>query len=315
MPSGQAMMDALAQNITATMSSMPTFNVNMQGIFTTLNNESFQMHLAGQRERLDIGNMNIGGNLLETQVKLTAFHTGLKASLSAPPTGRVDVFIAFGGGGLEDPNTGVASNGADAKISIQGVSDALAIAIGGPGSQGRDHNNPIHGIPSPGSNGFHGSNGGDATVVAGDGCDIYAYSGKGSDGTTGVKGKAAVPRTPPPRFLGRVVGWAWRVVTAFVFVGQGSPAIPSGNGGNGGHAGTSKIVAGDGVFAEGVAVNGGNGAAGGISGIPAFAAGTLGKAGNGGNVTLRLGPNSTTSARTSAGNAGTGRGGSNGRIS
>jgi len=313
MPSGQAMIDALNQYITPTMSSMPTFNVNMQGIFTTLNNESLQMHFAGQRERLDIGNMNIGGNLLETQVKLTAFGTELEASLSAPPTGRVDVFIAFGGGGLEDPNTGDASKGADAKISIQGVGDALAIAIGGPGTKGRDHNNPLHGTPSPGSNGFHGSDGGEATVVAGNGCDIYAYSGKGGHGTAGVQGQAAVPPTPTPSWLIGISAWLWGVVTSFLNVGQGSPAIPSGNGGDGGDAGGSIIVAGDGVFAEGVAENGGDGAAAGITSAT-FPPGTPGTAGNGGNVRLQLGLNSTSSANTRAGNAGAGTGGVNGQV-
>jgi len=258
MPSGQELIDLLAQGISPTGASVPAYSVDEAVLRRYLEPETAavaaQATLDGPMSphfRVDRGQMTVGANVIPTVVMIAADGVPRYADpqysfVRVPAGGSLTlggsnsngmILIAIGGKGSPGAEGGQAE--------VAGGGDSLCIALGGEGGQGlKGAALPIlGGVPQTGGN---GSDGGRATVKGGDGSDLYAFAGDGGQGGTGSRGSdlfvqmSTMALTPNP---------------------SNSPilSVPSagGKGGVGGGGGFAQCAGGDASYVRAAAGDGG----------------------------------------------------------
>lgn len=303
MPTGQQLVDLLAQSGAITLANTPVgrpvFNVNYNLLRALLAPEQSVMTTGAApiRMRRDTGDMSLmppgGGNpvTIPTIILLGADGSsggagGLRQDgetvfLNEPQTDG-NILIAAGGNGAGPPQARAAKEDSDAgDATVVGGNENLIIALGGNGSS------PV------GATGQNGGDGGDANAIGvGSGNDLYV---QGGDGGIGSPGSAGTPG-----------------VSGVIFLVTAVPGGNGGNGGDGGDGGKAFVSGSESSFGESIGGNGGRGGAGGTPGAgaaggflgiaaPGGALGGGGAGGAGGNIKNNLGPNSFFSLRTAPG--------------
>lgn len=299
MPQDQQLVNLIATNgaIILTGGSQPTFIVNfplLRGIL--------------QPEQLAMTNV--------TPVTRIRRHTG-DMTLNPPAGGNpviIPTIILLGADGKSMGAAGIPENGETVILDELQRDGHILIAAGGNGAPKEDSDGGMATViagnenliialggdgNSPTTQGIRGGNGGHATAVGiRSGNDIFCQGGVGGNGAIGKTGTAGI--------AGSVLGIV--------------PAVAGGMGGigsRGGTGGKAYIVGGESSFGEAIGGNGGTGGNGGAGGAgapgnilkPAAAAGGIGnggRGGDGGNVKLTLGLNSVYSTATLPGTAGAG---------
>lgn len=190
MPSGQAMVDAVARSIAFNDSTGRPYVAFIRDIRRLLRAEQAAMALAGQSTRTDTGVMTLmpasGGppQRIPTIIAIgadgaAAGEDGHDATINDP---SLNGHILIAAGGSASRGVSITTNGGSGQCI--GGGENLLIALGGDGAI------PLNPRTMPyGANGIDGGDGGSALAVSvGNGCVIYAEGGDGAQGSPGQIG-------------------------------------------------------------------------------------------------------------------------------